>query len=113
MSHIPLKFQYQRKTIVSFTRAYCTRQIFVFQRRRFLFLVLQGQNQPSAVLKDEHFCLSKTVFEIKHVEPRRPSLKDKNLRLWVPQMADFYVLERSDTKIFVFERQKSAVCGGL
>ena len=47
------------------------------------------KNLPCTVPKGEDFCPLKTVFEIKHVDSRRPSLKDKNLRLWVPRMADF------------------------
>ena len=65
------------------------------------------------VPKDEDFCLSKTVFEINHVESRRPSLKGESRWFWIPHMADLYVLERPKTKIFIFERQKSALCGGF
>ena len=42
-------------------------------------------------LHTKDFSLSslKAVMEIKNVESRRPSLKDENLRLWVPHTADF------------------------
>ena len=37
----------------------------------------------------------------------------KLLLLKPPHTADFYIVERPKTEIFVFERQESAVCGRL
>ena len=75
--------------------------------------IFKDKNLLFAVPKDEDFCLSQKVFEIKHVESRSPSLKDKTLLLRVPHTVDFYVLEIPNTKIFFFERQNSTVCAGL
>ena len=56
------------------------------------------KSKDLSLLQTPDFCLSKTVFEIKHVESRKSFLKDQNCRLWVLHAADFYVLERPKTK---------------
>ena len=66
---------------------------FLTFKEDFCIWSLKDKNLSCAVHTDEHFCLSKIVLGIKHAESRRPPLKDKNLRLWVPRMADSYVLE--------------------
>ena len=48
-----------------------------FKTESFNFWSFRDTNLPCAISKDEDFCRSKTIFEIKHAESRRPSLKDK------------------------------------
>ena len=64
-----------------FPKAHRIWQVLSFKDEDFCFCSFKGKNWSCAIPKDEDFCLSRTVFEIYHVEFRRPSLKDKNLRL--------------------------------
>ena len=80
-----------------------------FKDEDFCFRCFKDRNLACAVPKDEDFCISKTAFEIKHVESRRPSLKNKNLRLLVPHTGDFYVLERPNRKTS-FLKDKDLPC---
>ena len=75
-----------------------------FKDEDFCFLSFKDKNIPCAVPKDEDFYLSKTAFEIKHVEFRRQSLNDKVFVIGYRTRQIFYVLERPKGNIFIFER---------